>query len=261
MTILDWKNAALRQVPPWLTRAIGRAVTKGMASPVDEMQANTAEAITLRFPGGSDENNVVIHPEALSLLGRERRILRGPGEADETFAERLRGFWDAHRTRGGAYALLQQMHDFFLSTNNAPIQYINQVGASVTIDAAGAFTRSTIDTWTGDGQNPTQWARFFLVFYLDGETISVPLVTEDGEPVVTEDGEAITVEVSIFDLDAEDIETLCAVPREWSAAHIDRIYIVLMPAGGYAWGLPPGTRWGDPGLTWGGGLSPAVITC
>lgn len=261
MTVLDWKNAAIGQVPPWLRRAIGGALTRGMATPIDTMQADTAEAITLRFPGGSDANAVAIHPEGLALLGRERRILRGPGETDETFAERLRAWWDSHRTRGNAYALLQQMHDFFLSTNNVPIQYINQFGSSVTIDAAGAFTRSTVAGWSGDGQNPPKWARFYLVFYLAGPTIDVPLLTEDDEPIVTEDGEALLASVSIYALTAEDIDLLCAVPREWSAAHIDRIYITLLPATGNAWGLPPGIAWGDVGLTWGAGDLPVTITC
>lgn len=258
---LEWKNAALRQVPPWLRRVVGGAVTKGIATPVDTEQDRSTEAITLRFPGGSDANAAIIHPEALALLGRERRILRGPGETDETFAERLRGFWDAHRTRGGPYALLQQMHEFFKASNNAPIQYINQKGASVTIDAAGNFTRSTVAGWTGDGEDPPSWARFYLVFYLTADVLTVPLVTESGDPVVTEDGEPILIESSIFSLSASDLELLCSVPREWNAAHVDRIYIALIPPGGIAWGLPPGIAWGDPGLTWGGGLSPALITC
>ena len=262
MTIFDWKNAALRQVPPWLRRAVGGAVTKGMATPVDNEQVRTAEAVSLRFPGGGPSNNAVIHPEALSLIGRERRILRGPGEEDATFAERLRGFWDAHRTRGGAYALLQQMHDFLLSTNNVPIQYVDQKGTSVTIDAAGVFTRSVVPSWSGDGEDPPNWARFFLVIFLAGETVSVPLVNENGETMTTEDGETILVETSIYTLTADDIDTICSVPREWNAAHVDRIYISLLPGGGAAWGLPVGIEWGEVARTWGdSGGGSVLLTC
>jgi len=257
----DWKNAALRELPPWLRRTVGSAAVKGMATPVDAEQDRSSESIALRFPGGSESNAATIHPNALSLIGRERRILRGPGESDEAYAERLRGWWDAHRTRGGAYALLTQLHKYFLALNNCPIQYINQDGASVTVAADGSFTRSTIPTWTGDGADPPFWARFYLVFYLDGSVLNFALITEDGDPILTEDGEQIVVSVSIFDLTSDDHKMLCAIAHEWNAAHVDRIYIVLMPAGGYAWGLPPGIMWGDAGKTWGGGLSPAVITC
>lgn len=255
----EWKNAALRQLPPWLLRVVGGAVSKGIATPVDTEQDRSAEAIALRFPGGGD-NGVVIHPQALSYLGRERRILRGPGETDETFAERLRGWWDAHRTRGGPYALLSQMHAFFRATNNGTIQYINQKGASVSIDPSGNFTRSIVPSWTGDGADPPYWARFYLVFFLPSNTLTVPLETEEGDQVLTEAGEPLFIDVSIYDLTSEEFGLICSVPHEWSAAHIDRIYILLVPSGGEGWGIPETRTWGD-GREWGGGLSPVLFTC
>lgn len=258
MTRLEFAAAMIRVSPPWLRRLVGGAIMKGIGAPVDVEVDRNVEGVELRFPGGS--NGVAIHPDALGLIGRERRILRGPGELDETFALRLRGWWDSHRTRGGAYALLRQMYEFFLATNNVPIQYIANGGSSVTVAADGTFTRSVVAGWLGDGEYPLKWARFFLVFYLDGDTLAFPLITEDGELVLTEDGEPILVTVSIYALTASDMDVLCAVPREWSAAHIDRIYITLIPSGGKAWGLPPGIAWGDGGLVWGGGDA-VTFTC
>lgn len=242
--------AMKRVSPPWLRRLVGGAIMEGIGTPVDTEVDRNVEGVELRFPGGS--NGVAIHPDALALIGRERRILRGPGELDGTFALRLRKWWDAHRTRGNAFALLQQMHDFFLATNNVPIQYIANSGTSVTIAADGTFTRSIIAGWSGDGEYPLKWARFFLVFFLDSDTFSFPLVTEGGEPILTEGGESILVTVALTALTAADIDVICSVPREWSAAHIDRIYLVLIPSGGKAWGLPVGIAWGDGGLVWGG---------
>ncbi len=221
---------------------------------IDTEADRTTEGVGLRFPDAT-------HPDALGLLGRERRILRGPGESAVTFARRLRLWWDSHRTRGGPYALLEQMHAFFLESNNIPIQYIANSGTSVTVAADGTLTRSIVAGWAGDGEYPTKWARFFLVFFFDSDTLAVPLVTESGEPILTEGGEPIVVDVSLFALTADDIEILCTVPHEWDAAHIDRIYLVLVPDGGYAWGIPDGIAWGDAGKTWGGGLTPPVITC
>ena len=251
--------AMKRVSPPWLRRLVGGAIMEGIGTPVDTEVDRNVEGVETRFPGGS--NGVAIHPEALGLLGRERRILRGPGESDTSFALRLRKWWDSHRTRGNAYALLTQMRDFFLESNNVPIQYIANSGTTVTVAADGTFSRGTVAGWSGDGEYPLKWARFFLVFFFDGDTLAVPLVTEGGEPVLTESGEPVLVTVDLFALTADDIEILCAVPREWSAAHIDRIYILLVPTGGYAWGVPDGLAWGDVGKTWGGGLTPPVITC
>ena len=244
----------LRVSPPWLRRLIGGAIMRSLGVPVDTQVDRTVDGMELRFPDA-------LQPDALGLLGRERRILRGPGEDAATFAGRLRAWWDAHRARGGPYELLRQMHAFFLATNNVPIQYIANSGTSVTIDAAGVLTRSVIAGWTGDGEYPTKWARFFVVLSLSGTTVSIPLVTESGEPIVTESGEAIVIETSIYALTSDDTDLLCSVPREWSAAHIDQIYLVLIPTGGLAWGLPAGTLWGDPGLTWGGSSDSVLITC
>jgi len=257
--VFEWCSAMLRVSPPWLRRVVGGAIMKGIGTPVDTEQNRSAEGVELRFPGGG-ANGVSIHPDALGLIGRERRILRGPGELDSVFADRLRAWWDSHLTRGGPYALLGQMHAFFLATNNVPIQYISNLGAEVTVAADGTFTRGTVAGWLGDGAVPPSWARFFLVLYLDGDTLSFVLTDAAGDPIFTAGGEPILVTTSIYALTAADLDLICSVPREWNAAHVDRIYIVLIPSGGIAWGLPPGTLWGDPGLTWGGGLA-VNFTC
>lgn len=240
-------------VPPWLNRTVGSAIMKAMGTSIETVLTDTSAGVRLRFP---DENN----PEALGFIGRQRRILRGPGESDSTFAGRVLRWWDAHRGRGGPYELLRQLHEFFLESNNVPIQVVANSGLLHSVDTAGSITRGSISGWTGDGEYPSKWARIFVVFNLAADFIDVPLLTESGEPMTTEDGEPFVVSVSIYSLTDADREILCAVPREWDAAHIDKIYIVLIPGGGIAWGLPPGTEWGDPGLTWGGGDA-VTFTC
>lgn len=256
---LEFCAAMLRVSPPWLQRFVGGAIMKGLGTPIDTEVDRNAEGVETRFPLGRD--GATIHPEALSLLGRERRILRGPGELDTTFAQRLRTFWDAHRTRGSAYALLGQLFEFFRATNNVPIQYIANSGTSVTVDAAGTFTRSVVGGWSGDGEYPTKWARFFLVFYLLDNNFSEPLEDENGNAITDGNGAPVLVQTSIYSLSTAQQEIICSVPREWSAAHIDRIYIVLIPGGGYAWGLPPGIAWGDVGKTWGGSSDAVTFQC
>jgi len=245
--------------PPWLRRVVGGAIMESLGVPVETEVDRTTEGVELRFPTGND--GATIHSDALGYLGRERRILRGPGESATTFANRLRAWWDSHLTRGGPYALLGQLHAFFLESNNVPIQYIANSGTEVTIAADGTTTRGSVAGWLGDGEIPPKWARFWIVFYFDGGTLEVGLTAEDGEPILTEDGLPVLVGIDLFSLGPAEIDLLCSVPREWSAAHIDRIYLVLIPLDGYAWGLPPGIAWGDVGKTWGGGLTPAVITC
>ena len=73
---LRFVGAILRILPPWLRRTVGGAIMKGLATPIDDEVNRDVEGVELRFPGGA--NGLSIHSEALSLLGRERRILRGP---------------------------------------------------------------------------------------------------------------------------------------------------------------------------------------
>jgi len=240
MTRLFFIDAVLRLSPPWLRRAVGSAIMQGMGKSIDAEVDRDVEGVELRFPGGA--NGLAIHASALGLIGRERRILRGPGELDETYAARLRRWWDSHRTRGGAYALLEQMFEYFLATNNVTITYVSNIGTSqARVDAAGTITRGTFTApgWVGDGFVPPSWARFFIFMELDGTTLGT---------------------VPILSLTASDFDMLCAVPREWSSAHIDRIYFALLPTGGIVWGFPASLVWGAAGKTWGGDAA-ITFTC
>lgn len=255
---LSFSAAMLRVMPPWLRRLVGGAIVQGIGDPIDAQVDRNVEGLRLRFPdAGLDE-------DALAYLGRERRILRGPGELGETFAVRLRKWWDAHRIRGNAYALLDQMHAYFLATNpNLEIVYVSNSGtADAKIDSAGVITRggNVMPGWTGDGENPPQWARFWLLLQFPGTVYQTVLVDENGDPIVDENGDAILVTISLYALTPGDLAEICAVPHEWSAAHIDRIYIALLPINGILWGYPPSLTWGEVGRTWGGDLA-VVFTC
>jgi len=247
--------------PPWLRRRIGGAIMRSLGVPIDTETDRNVDGVELRFPNA-------LQPDALGFLGRERRILRGPGEDAATFAGRLRTWWDAHRARGGPYELLRQLRAFFLPTLSIDFTVVGNSGIRHVIDTAGVITRDIV-AWNGDGNYPTKWARIWLLFPLDDATFPIPLVTESGEPILTEGGEAIIVTIAIDALTPSDIELICAVPREWSAAHIDEIHIILLPPGGELWGFtadgdPVGT-WADddptPGQIWGGADEPVDILC
>lgn len=256
-------TAAIKQIaPPWLRRFVGGALMESLAVPVETLVDRTTQSVKKRFP--TDDN------DALNLIGKERAILRGPGEDAETYAGRLVIWWDTHRTRGGPYALLQQMHAFFRFIMNVQIDLVNNAGQETgtpgthivnrySVDADGVITRDDL-TWNGDGEAPPKWARYFLIFHLESPFLPLSiLTTESGEPILTEDGEEILVETSIYDLSDEDKALLCTVPHQWNAAHIDRVYIALLHGVGDLWGYPEGATWGGP-ETWGEDEA-VVFTC
>jgi hypothetical protein len=247
----------LRNVPPWLLREVGGPIMRGIGSAIDLVGTRTGEAIKLRFPvEGGDE-------KALALTGAERRIRRGPGETASTYARRLLRWWDAHRTRGTPYQLLQQLRDFLLEILEVPMEEVaNVTGRRVLIDAAGVLSRDEI-VFDGDGSG--KWARFW-VFIHTPATIPIGtafLITEGGDFRITEGGDFRIVEdsIAVDELNDAELELFAAIPREWSAAHIDRIYIVLLWGEGELWDYPQpvGTWDDDPGALWDEEL-PVVIT-
>lgn len=239
-----------RTGPPWLQRAVGGALKGALGSVLDTVVDATAEGVRQRFPHA-------LRPDALGYIGRDRRILRGPAESDAAFAARVLPWWDMHRIRGGPYALLTQLQQYLAGFLDIEIHCVANSGNHHWIDLDGDISRGFIEGWTGDGEYPTKWARIFLILHIEDDVLSFPLLSESGEPILTESGEPILVDVSIYALSDEDRRIFCAVAKEWSAAHIDRIYIRLLPADGILWGYPPDMEWGDPGLTWGGGLGVA----
>lgn len=103
----------LDTVPPWLTRVVGEKFLRSLGDNVDALVTRVAQGVRHRFPNDIDES-------ALGSVGRERRIRRGPEEDAATYARRLRRWWDAHRRRGGPYALLGQLHAYFADLHDLP---------------------------------------------------------------------------------------------------------------------------------------------
>jgi hypothetical protein len=229
---LRFENAIKKITPPWLQRSVGGRVMRALASVVDDHVDRLVFGVRLRFPGFDVDD---IDPDALALIGRERRILRGPAEAPATYAARLRTWWDAHRGRGGPYALLEQLRAFFLGTLEVRMDVVAQSGTRYWMDEDGVITRDAIE-WDGDGTG--KWARVWVFFYLT--TLPASLVTHAGDRLVTHAGDVLTGESLLGGaISDEDAAMFTAIPREWSAAHIDKTTVVLLAGDAVLVGYPP----------------------
>lgn len=237
-------ESLLRRVgPPWLQRAVGGALKAAIGTVIDTVVDATAASISLRFPNAD-------RADALGYIGRDRRIMRGPAESDAAFAARVLPWWDMHRIRGGPYALLTQLQQYLAGFLDIEIHCVANSGNHHWIDLDGEISRGFITGWSGDGEYPTKWARIFLILHIDSDVLSMPLLSEGGEPILTESGEPILVDISIYALSDEDRRIFCAIAREWSAAHIDRIYIALLPPDGLLWDYPPDLLWDAEAWVW-----------
>jgi hypothetical protein len=226
----------LRDIAPsWLRSGIAGKILFAFGLMLDVLIELTTASITYRFPG-------VYGPDSLPYIGRDRRIRRGRSEPNANYAARLTTWLDLHATRGGPYALLEQLHAYYAFSGRFPISLVYETGRCFTLDPdTGAITYTDLASWTSD--NPAKWARWTLYY-------------EWPEPVEDDGlwGDAGTWGEDDFlwgvNLSIDDAADIRLIPQEWNAGHpLGRIY--LMHGEADVWGFPPGL-WGEDVEVWGG---------
>jgi hypothetical protein len=201
-----FSRLATRIGPPWLRRTWAQRILGAMVAPLDVVADAMTAGVRARFPSWQSG-------EALSLIGRERRIRRGPTEASATYAPRLRLWLDAHRGRGGAHAMLAQLRAYWRGTIDGTHAVLSHGG--VLHESIDDVITRTPFAWVADGS--ALWPQVWVMLHLDA----------DPRPVTVDDEASFR-----------------AVPVEWSAAHIWRVHVVLLWDLGRLWEYP------DPVLTW-----------
>lgn len=224
--IEPFASGIVKLVPPWLRRTVGRAILTALGAVVDSSVARLLAAALIRFPS-------VERPSALGAIGRERKLLRGPGETRAAYVTRLRAWWDAHRERGNAYSLLEQMRSYLGAVAPVVHEVVDYNGTRYTSHPDGTITRDRV-LWGADASG--HWARAWIMIHLDAPTIQAPVRDASGAVVLDGDGEPTLASASIFALSDADLEMLRAIPRAWVPAHVERTTIVLLYPGAELWG-------------------------
>jgi hypothetical protein len=217
--------------PMWLQRGLGEKILYAIGLHMDGFGEALVQGVKARFPG-------VGNPEALALIGRERRIRRGREESDQAYVARLQRWLDDHRTRGGPYALLSQLYAHY-TPNQFQIDLVYASGRRFRLLTSGEIARD--DAWSAVVE---QWARWTL-FYSWPVTPS-PSVVHWGDVGRTwGDGKVWGSSLTV-----SEVTDLRLIPREWIAAHAIGEIVLLTPDV-LLWGYPDSNEWGGPGLTWG----------
>lgn len=203
--------------PPWLQRSWARKILAAIGSPLDELARLMSLGVRARFPRWD------MPGDALILVGRERRIRRGPTEPSSTYAPRLVRWWDDHRGRGGAYALLSQLRAYWTGTHDGVLAVVSHRG--VRHEMTGDVIERDVISWGADGT--ADWAQVWVMIHADADP---------GAP-----------------LSATEEASYLAVPLDWSAAHVLRTHVVILWGEGRLWDYPPPSgdwdAW-ESGLTW-----------
>ena len=132
-TVYQTYEAALGHAP--LQSQLGQAWLKANGSLKDFLADRLRLALKERFPS-------LCTPDALAALGIERQIIRGAGETDAAYAQRVKGAWAAWPFAGTAFGMLSQ----FFATGYTGVQIATR-NSIYSLDVNG----NLVQTPTGTG--------------------------------------------------------------------------------------------------------------
>lgn len=253
---MTFRDLILQSVPWWLRGSLGSRILFAIGLQADALGEALGEGVRRRFPGLDSD-------DSLALIGHDRRIARGRTEAAANYSKSLIRWLDDHAVRGGAYAMLRRLNDFYAGRSWA-IHLLYRSGRRHSLGTTGTIT---YDTFAWDPDNDPNWARWWLMHTLAPEAYSsdgdwTPFGTwDDGElwdsVSDTWDG-TIPWDTSMGAWDDDgtwdttlseaQVEDLRVVPRNFDNAHSSG-KVVAFGAGTDLWDYPP-TLWDDTPGVW-----------
>jgi hypothetical protein len=209
---LSYRDLVRRLVPPWLSDRSPRPLTVGfrliyaMGTALDGIFEWTVQGLSSKFPGFGT-------PTALPYIGRDRGVIRGPNESDESYAARLIPWLDAWRTAGSPVTVLKQLRPFFLPDAPPPMRTVTNSGTWYVYDAdTETVSVSKLANWNWDDK-PELWARLWLI--IDSST-GFPWGPDGtwGDGNAWGDGRTWGTDAT-----RAEVETVQAIIGQWKAAH------------------------------------------
>lgn len=133
------------------------------------------EGVRAKFPS-------LAPPDALALIARDRRVVRGFAETDDTLVARLIRWLIDWRQAGGAYAILRQVKAYWTGYDG-PMRIVSANGTWWTLNADDSVEKHvTLPTknWNWDGHDEL-YARFWVILYASAMGITRDGTWGDGE--------------------------------------------------------------------------------
>lgn len=219
-------DAVAGVVPPWLSfrpagpktpeRSVGYRLLYAMAGTIDLMMEIAVEGLRARYPG-------VGTPTALPLIQRDRGIVRGLQESDESAAGRLVGWLDSWRVAGNPHNTLAQLAPLFRPSAAPLMRIVTNAGVWYTLYPDGTVEQQALGNWNWDGK-PELWARLWVIVYCDDA--GYPWVAEDVWGV-GEWGESGDVGTWGSTATRPEVETILMTIQTWKGGHSLYPYTII----------------------------------
>lgn len=198
-------------VPPWMTDRVSQGLTTGYkylyshALFGDLLIQFAIEGVTAKFPDFAPE-------DALSTMGRDRKIRRGMGESSLSYRARLIRWRDDWKTAGSAYAIMRQLRAYLQTPGTIRIVSANGTWWTLHPDnSVSKLVTLPAKNWDWDG-NSAKWARFWVVLYAADYGWTRDGTWGDGE--LWGDSATSTIGANV---PIEVVQTVRAIISEWKS--------------------------------------------
>lgn len=151
--------------PRWLTEGEGELVGYSLDLVKDAFLERARLGMLAGFPENGP-NGETAPEDALVLMGRDRKIVRGIGESSADYAVRLKNWLVAHRTRGNPYTLMRTLAAYTGSADGCSFRTVDARGNWYSRAADGTESAALkTGNWQWDDMDPSRWSRFWVIIY------------------------------------------------------------------------------------------------
>lgn len=154
-------------LPRWLRKEgeDSEKVIYSLSLMIDLSLERLRQGLLARFPEYAEVEG------ALTKLGSDRGIARGPGESAEDYAKRLvpYRFPKGYKVQGSPFELARQIRGYMAAFGDVRVRTVDQRSNWYTVDYDGAESYQwKVGDWDWDGAPDTpSWGRFWVIIYVD----------------------------------------------------------------------------------------------
>ncbi len=169
--------------PRWLTTGDGELVGYALDIVKDAFVKRARLGLLVRFPQ-NPQTGEPAPADALTAMGRDRRVIAAIDETPEEYAARLLEWLDDRRTAGNPFTLMRKL-----------AEYLGAGCMFRTVDVRGNWYTRAVDgtetsllkqgNWNWDGDlSGTRWSRFWVIIYPPASLWTVNTGQGWGDPTV-----------------------------------------------------------------------------
>ena len=159
-----WRDIARKVAPGFLSNTVGEKVVYCLGMMTDLMGEWLLQAAQAHFPLMCDASCLPQH-------GKDRGIMRGYDEAEDSYRSRLLWWWNWWRGAGHAYPMMDLIAGYMLPATPV-IRVVTNSGGYYTrlADGTKSFEQAAPNNWDWD-TSPSDWWRFWVIIYDQPEDV------------------------------------------------------------------------------------------